>query len=202
MKGGARVAMGVGVGYLLGRTRKMRLALMVAAAGATGTLGGSPRELLQRGLKQLSSSPELGKITESVRGELLDAAKAAAVTAASSRIESLSDRIGSGGVSGRSAEESDEEQKEPEQEEYEDELPPEQAEEGYAEEEPEEPEEQEEPERPAARRRRAAATSPRTRRRRPAEAQEDDDEEPATRPRRTTRATASTGRAPVRRTRR
>lgn len=83
MKGGGRVALGVGAGYLLGRTRKMRLALMIAAAGATGTL--SPRTLLRRGLKELGSVPELSVLTETARGELLNAALLAAVTAASSR---------------------------------------------------------------------------------------------------------------------
>ena len=36
MKGGTRVAAGVAAGYLMGRTKKMRLALMIAAAGMTG----------------------------------------------------------------------------------------------------------------------------------------------------------------------
>lgn len=36
MANGAKVAMAVGAGYLLGRTRKMRVALMLAAAGITG----------------------------------------------------------------------------------------------------------------------------------------------------------------------
>ncbi|HET6500801.1 MAG TPA: hypothetical protein VFG87_08565 [Amycolatopsis sp.] len=92
MKPGGRVAAGVGLGYLLGRTRKMRLALMIAAAGATGTVR-SPRALVQQGLKQLGSSPELGKITEMARGELLNAAKSAAVSVASHRIDSLNERL-------------------------------------------------------------------------------------------------------------
>ena len=92
MKSQARLAMGVGIGYLLGRTRKMRLALMIAAAGATGAVG-SPRQLVQRGLKQLGSSPELSKLTEVTRGQLIGAAKTAAVTAASSRIDALNERL-------------------------------------------------------------------------------------------------------------
>ncbi|MBM7864301.1 hypothetical protein [Lentzea nigeriaca] len=84
------MALGVGIGYLLGRSHKMRLALMVAAAGAAGKLGGSPGALLQRGL---SASPELAKMTDAIRGELIGAVKAAAVTATSNRIDSLSDRI-------------------------------------------------------------------------------------------------------------
>lgn len=92
MKSQARLAVGVGIGYLLGRTRKMRLALMIAAAGATGAVG-SPRQLVQRGLKQLGTSPELSKLTEATRGQLLTAAKTAAVTAASSRIDALNERL-------------------------------------------------------------------------------------------------------------
>ncbi|HJQ47570.1 MAG TPA: hypothetical protein VJ870_14825 [Amycolatopsis sp.] len=94
---GARLALGVGAGYLLGRTKKMRLALMIAAAGVTGRTGTSPGALLQNGLKQLGSSAELGKLADVARDELLGAAKAAAVTAASSRITSLSDRLADGG---------------------------------------------------------------------------------------------------------
>lgn len=93
MKPGPQVVVAVGIGYLLGRTKKMRLALMIAAAGATGKMGVGPRQLLQQGYKRLAASPELGKITDSLRGELLDAAKAAAMTAATGKIESLNDRL-------------------------------------------------------------------------------------------------------------
>lgn len=93
MKSGARVAIGIAAGYLLGRTRKMRLALMIAAAGATGARGGSPGALLKRGLGQLSSVPEVAKLTETAKNELLDAAKAAAVSAATKRVTALSGRM-------------------------------------------------------------------------------------------------------------
>lgn len=92
MKPAPHVVVAVGIGYLLGRTRKMRLALMIAAASATGKFGGT-RQLLQQGVKRLAASPELGKITDSVRGELLESAKSAAIAAASGRIESLNSRI-------------------------------------------------------------------------------------------------------------
>jgi Mg-chelatase subunit ChlI len=93
VKAGPQVVVAVGLGYLLGRTKKMRLALMIAAASAGGKLGVSPRQLLQQGYKRLAASPEMGKITESLRGELLDAAKSAAMTAATGRIESLNERL-------------------------------------------------------------------------------------------------------------
>jgi hypothetical protein len=93
MKGGARIAVGVGVGYVLGRTRKMKFALSVAGAVLSRRTSGGPQELLQRGTSLLSSSPELAKLTETVRAELLGAARAAAVSAASNRIDALNARL-------------------------------------------------------------------------------------------------------------
>src|SRR5690606_262876 len=117
MKPGARVALGVGIGYFLGRTKKMRLAMMLAGAGMTGKLPSNPQELLQRSASMLGSSPEINKITESVRGELMNAARAAAVTAASNRIDALNERLQSraSGCGERSEDE-------PEDAEYEDEY--------------------------------------------------------------------------------
>ncbi|WP_034286838.1 hypothetical protein [Amycolatopsis benzoatilytica] len=97
MKAGTRMALGVAAGYLLGRTKKMRLALMIAAAGATGKAGVSPSKLVRNGLSQLASSEEIGKLTSLAKDELLTAAKSAAVTAASGRIESLTERLQDGG---------------------------------------------------------------------------------------------------------
>ncbi|MFD9661483.1 hypothetical protein ACFWAY_07600 [Rhodococcus sp. NPDC059968] len=97
MNNKTQMAAAIGAGYLLGRTRRMKLALMLAGAGTTGRFRGGPRELLTLGTKMLANSPEVAKLGESVRGELLGAAKAAAVTAASQRIDSLSNRLQSGG---------------------------------------------------------------------------------------------------------
>lgn len=94
MSSRTRLACGVAIGYLLGRTRKMRLALMIA--GATGAAG-TPRQLAERGLKQLASMPEVGKLATMARGQLVDAAKTAAMTAASSRIDALNERLQSHG---------------------------------------------------------------------------------------------------------
>lgn len=93
MNSGARVAIGVAAGYLLGRTRKMRLALMIAGAGLTGARGGSPSALLKRGISVLGSVPEVAELAETAKNELLGAAKAATVTAATKRVESLSGRL-------------------------------------------------------------------------------------------------------------
>jgi hypothetical protein len=93
MGNGVRMAAAVGLGYLLGRTRKMRVALMLAGAGATGRLGKNPGVLVKQGMDLLGSSKELSSLTETVRGRLTEAGKAAAVTAVSSQVDSLSDRI-------------------------------------------------------------------------------------------------------------
>jgi hypothetical protein len=93
MKDGLRLVAAVGVGYLMGRRRKMRLALTLAAAGASRRLGKTPGGLVKEGTKLLSASPEVKALTETVRGRLVEAGKAAAVTAASSQIDALSDRL-------------------------------------------------------------------------------------------------------------
>jgi len=97
MKGGAQVALAVGVGYILGRRHKMRMATMIAAGAAAGGIGGLGPALLKRGAKYLSSTdiagtfgPQVNEIVSTIRGDLLDAGKAAATTAVSSRIDSLS----------------------------------------------------------------------------------------------------------------
>ncbi|MGY1894880.1 hypothetical protein ACW9HR_28825 [Nocardia gipuzkoensis] len=96
MKGGGRIALGVGIGYLLGRTRKMRFALSLAGAAMAKRSTGTPGDLLERGTSLLKSSPELTRITDTVRGELLGAARSAAVTAASSRLDALNARLQQG----------------------------------------------------------------------------------------------------------
>lgn len=89
MQVGSRVALGVGVGYLLGRTKKMRLALMLVATGALGGRG----SLLEQGKALLASSPQLTSLVETVRVELIGRTKDAALTAATSRADALNERL-------------------------------------------------------------------------------------------------------------
>jgi hypothetical protein len=100
MKAGAQAALALGVGYVLGRRRKLRLTTMLAAAAATGGAGSLGGVAFRRGLKMLSSAgaigdlgPQLGEIAETVRGDLVDAGKAAALAAVNERIGSLSDTL-------------------------------------------------------------------------------------------------------------
>jgi hypothetical protein len=100
MKGGTQTAVALGVGYVLGRRRKMRLTTLMAAGAVTGGLGGLAGGLLRRGVKMLGSTeaigkvaPQLGDLAETVRGDLIDAGKAAATAAITNRIESLTDSL-------------------------------------------------------------------------------------------------------------
>jgi hypothetical protein len=99
MKGSTRAAMALGVGYLLGRQRKLRTAtVMAVATAAGGTNVGSL--VMRRGAKMLVNSgvmdkvpPQVGDLVDVVRGDLLQAGKGAATAAVSSRIDSLTDSL-------------------------------------------------------------------------------------------------------------
>ena len=92
MKCGARVALGVAGGYFLGRTKKMKLALALAGMAA-GKRAGGPGQLLAQGTKLLGQSPELSRLTDELRGRLLDAGKGAAVAIATKQVEALTERV-------------------------------------------------------------------------------------------------------------
>ncbi|MEV0622562.1 hypothetical protein AB0I81_55240 [Nonomuraea sp. NPDC050404] len=94
MSNKARVAFALLAGYYLGRRRKLRMAAALAAAGLAGRAGGGGGGgLLGQALKSVTSSPEVGQITDRLRGELLQVGKAAAVAATGRQIESLSGKL-------------------------------------------------------------------------------------------------------------
>ena len=93
MKCGARVALGVAGGYFLGRTKKMKLALMLGGMAA-GRRAGGPGELLAQGQRLLNSSPELSALSDQVRGRLLDAGKGAVMAVAAKQVSSLTEKGG------------------------------------------------------------------------------------------------------------
>jgi hypothetical protein len=223
MANGAKVALAVGAGYLLGRTRRTRIALMLAAAGLTGKFPAKPTDLVAHGLKSLGTSEQVGILADQLRGELFNAAKAAAMAAAVNRVDALNDRlqgvaspsgvadtVGQAGAPIRSMADrrrdfSDDEDRD-EEDEYEDaevvdiDEEPESGEEpeDELEEETDDELEEEPEERPRARSRRRATrqTASRSRRR---SARTAPDDESTTGPRRRRRASASTTPAPVRR---
>lgn len=92
MKCGARVAVGVAGGYFLGRTKKMKLALMLGGMAAGSKVGG-PGALLSQGARLAGSSPELQALRDQVRGRLMDAGKDLVSSIATRQIEALSGRL-------------------------------------------------------------------------------------------------------------
>ncbi|MGV9634226.1 hypothetical protein ACWDO0_08615 [Nocardia rhamnosiphila] len=189
----------MGIGYFLGRTRKMRWAMGLAGAAMSKRSTGLAGELLERGTSTLGGTKELTKITDTVRGELLGAVRSAAVTAASNRLDALNDRLQSpvptededededGGGRGRPA--ATEEDTEPE---------PNAADE-TADETPDEEEAEEPAPRPRARRTTATKSSRSGTR---TSTRSSDSGESGTTASRRRRAGADTDKAPVRRTRR
>jgi hypothetical protein len=92
MKRAGRYALVLGTGYLLGRQRKVGTVLVLGAAVAAGRLSGNSGAILRKGVQALGGSTDLGKVLD-LGGPLVSAGKAAAVSAVSSRIDSVSDRL-------------------------------------------------------------------------------------------------------------
>ena len=82
MSATAKIGLGVAAGYLLGRTKKFKLAITVGSMLAGQRIATSPQGLLKQGSKLVEGNPELAKLQKQISGKLLDAAKAAAVAQA------------------------------------------------------------------------------------------------------------------------
>ncbi|MEV0608763.1 hypothetical protein AB0I61_20565 [Polymorphospora rubra] len=88
MKKGALCALILGTGYLLGRRKRLGAALVLGGAAAAGRLSANSGGLL----RSLGGSVDVARLLD-LRGPLVAAGKAAAVSAVSSRIDSVSDRL-------------------------------------------------------------------------------------------------------------
>src|SRR4051794_33077877 len=93
MTNASRIVVGVASGYLLGRTKKLRLAITIGSMLAGQRIATSPQGLLKQGSELLEKNPELQKLQEQVTEKLFEAAKAAAIATATSRLESLSQSL-------------------------------------------------------------------------------------------------------------
>jgi outer membrane biosynthesis protein TonB len=157
MSAGARIAAAVTAGYLLGRTKKLRLAITVGGMLAGKKIATDPRGLLKQGAELVEGNPELAKLQAQIQGKVLEAARTAAIAAAVNRMDVLSgairertDRLALPASAQEALGDEDEyEDDEYEDDEYEEDEP--------EEEEPEEEEPEPEPERPRRRRTTSAA---------------------------------------------
>ncbi|MFE5143739.1 histone protein [Streptomyces fagopyri] len=131
-------------GYVLGRTKKGRLALSVATYLAGRRFGLEPRQLAAEGMRRLGEIPQFAELQEQLRGEALEAGRKAVAAAADRGMSTLADAISDRTARlGETAErhEEDEEEEAPEGEDEEEEEPEAEYEEEEEEEEEEEPEE-------------------------------------------------------------
>src|SRR3954470_11350762 len=93
MNNAAKLGAGVAGGYLLGRTKKLKLAIGLGAWLMGKRLQMSPSQLAMQGLGQRRQSPEFAEITDRLRNEVGGAGRKALAAAATSRMESLADRL-------------------------------------------------------------------------------------------------------------
>jgi hypothetical protein len=69
------------------------MALALASAGVTGRFPAKPADLVIQGLKSFGASDEITELTDQLRGEVFQAAKAAALAAAVNGVNALSERL-------------------------------------------------------------------------------------------------------------
>ncbi len=81
-----KALLAVAVGYVLGRTKKGKLALMGAAVVTGRNFG--PRQLLIDGVRRLGEVPAVGALGEQVRGEVYQAVRRAAGAAVARQLDS------------------------------------------------------------------------------------------------------------------
>lgn len=80
-------------GYFLGRTKKMKLAIMLAGMASGNKIARDPTQLLAQSARMLQSSPQLSALSDEARSRLVEAGKGVAVAVVSKQMESLTDRL-------------------------------------------------------------------------------------------------------------
>ncbi|WP_159776585.1 DNA primase [Streptomyces sp. HM190] len=90
-----RVGLGlaVGAGYVLGRRRKLKLAVVVGTMVAGKRMNLGPRSIADLVSRQLLDSAQFKEIGDQLRGDLRGVGKAAAGALVERRIEGLADRL-------------------------------------------------------------------------------------------------------------
>jgi hypothetical protein len=112
----AALAAAVAGGYLLGRTKKAKLALAVGTYLAGRRFSMSPAQLATQGLARLRETPQFQDLTDQMRHEVLDAGRSAVTAAARRKLLDLSDSLRdrgerlSGAATGRDEEDDDEDE--------------------------------------------------------------------------------------------
>lgn len=87
------LALGVCAGYVLGRTRKAKLALTLAGAAAGRKLPLGPQAMGARLTERLSDNPQLKQVRDQLRQDLGGVGKAATGALVERRVGGLADRL-------------------------------------------------------------------------------------------------------------
>lgn len=88
-----RLAAAVAVGYVLGRTKKGKLALGLAPLVAGQQLPMNPRELAILAARKLAENPTVGPLVERARADVLDAGRSALSATTDRRLEAVADAL-------------------------------------------------------------------------------------------------------------
>jgi cobalamin biosynthesis protein CobT len=148
------LGLAIGAGYLLGRTKKLKMAVAVGGLVAGKKLNLSPRMVTDLLQQQLKNNPQFKEIGDQLRGELRGVGKAASGALVERQLDALADRLHgrtaqmrdqmAGGSRGdEDADDAyDEEEEEPEDSGHEEEEEPEDS--RHEEEEPEDSDQEEE----------------------------------------------------------
>ncbi|GAA5004523.1 hypothetical protein [Actinopolymorpha pittospori] len=91
MNDSSKIALAVVGGYVLGRRKKVKMALLLGSALVGRHL--DVRSLGKEVLGRLAGSPEVGRIVGDVRGEMMSTGRAAAVAVLSRPLDNLADRL-------------------------------------------------------------------------------------------------------------
>ncbi|WP_217139911.1 DNA primase [Streptomyces sp. AC627_RSS907] len=89
----AGLGLAVGAGYLLGRTKKLKLAVAVGTMVAGKKLNLSPKGIADLVSTQLQNNPQVKEIGDQLRTELRGAGKAASGAMVERQIDALADRL-------------------------------------------------------------------------------------------------------------
>ncbi len=103
----SKIGMGVAAGYLLGRTKRLRLAITVGSMLAGQRVATNPQALLRQLNELAEKNPDVAALRDRVKNELFEAVKSAAMTQMTDRLESANRSL-----SARSGSQSDEDEDE------------------------------------------------------------------------------------------
>ncbi|MFH9013173.1 DNA primase [Streptomyces sp. NPDC017943] len=87
------LGLAVGAGYLLGRTKKLKMAMAVGGLVAGKKLNLSPRMIADLVQQQLKNNPQFKEIGDQLRGELQGVGKAASGALVERQLDALADRL-------------------------------------------------------------------------------------------------------------